>query len=115
MDERLEGKLLHTNYMPVRKRSLFSFEQLRYQVNLRRPRRKDSRKVGRTSRILNFFCVIWVLERKKGVLSFGAPTQWRYTLMREMEVLGNGHLNLDSADWREVFETAMAEQVRPAS
>jgi hypothetical protein len=32
--------------------------------------------------------------------------------MREMEVLSNGHLNLDFADWREVFETAMAEQVR---
>jgi hypothetical protein len=39
MDERLEGKLLHTNHMPVRRRSLFSFEQLRYQANLRRPRR----------------------------------------------------------------------------
>ena len=33
--------------------------------------------------------------------------------MREMEVLGNGHLKLNFADW--VFETVMAKQMRPAS
>ena len=32
--------------------------------------------------------------------------------MREMEVLGDGHLKLDFADWKEFFETAMAEQMR---
>ena len=35
--------------------------------------------------------------------------------MREMEVLGNGHLKLDFADWKDVFETVMAKQMRPAS
>jgi len=35
--------------------------------------------------------------------------------MREMEVLGNGHLKLDFADWKEVFENVMAKQMRPAS
>ena len=35
--------------------------------------------------------------------------------MREMEVLGNGHLKLDFAGWKEVFETVMAKQMRPAS
>jgi hypothetical protein len=34
--------------------------------------------------------------------------------MRELEVLGNSHLKLDSADWKEFFETTMAEQRRPA-
>ena len=28
--------------------------------------------------------------------------------MRELEVLGNGHLRLDFADWKEFFETEMA-------
>ena len=32
--------------------------------------------------------------------------------MRELEVLGNGHLKLDFADWKEFFETEMTEQVR---
>ena len=32
--------------------------------------------------------------------------------MRELEVLGNGHLRLDFADWKEFFETEMAEQLR---
>ena len=32
--------------------------------------------------------------------------------MRELEVLGNGHLKLDFADWKEFFETEMAEQLR---
>ena len=31
--------------------------------------------------------------------------------MRELEVLGSGHLKLDFADWKEFFETEMAEQV----
>jgi len=35
--------------------------------------------------------------------------------MRELVVLDNGHLKLDFADWKEFFETAMAEQVRLAS
>jgi len=35
--------------------------------------------------------------------------------MREMEVLGNSHLKLDFADWKEVFENVMARQMRPAS
>jgi hypothetical protein len=35
--------------------------------------------------------------------------------MREMEVLGDGHLKLDFADWNEFFETVMAEQERPHS
>jgi hypothetical protein len=29
--------------------------------------------------------------------------------MRELEVLGNGHLKLDFAEWKEFFETEMAE------
>jgi len=32
--------------------------------------------------------------------------------MRELEVLGNGHLKLDFADWKEFFENEMTEQVR---
>ena len=32
--------------------------------------------------------------------------------MRELEVLGSGHLKLDFADWKEFFETEMAEQLR---
>ena len=32
--------------------------------------------------------------------------------MRELQVLGNGHLRLDFADWKEFFETEMAEQLR---
>ena len=32
--------------------------------------------------------------------------------MRELEVLGSGHLRLDFADWKEFFETEMAEQDR---
>jgi hypothetical protein len=35
--------------------------------------------------------------------------------MRELEVLGNGHLMPDFADWKGFFETAMSGQVRPAS
>ena len=35
--------------------------------------------------------------------------------MRELEVVGNGHLKLNFADLKEFFETSMAEQVRPAS
>jgi hypothetical protein len=30
--------------------------------------------------------------------------------MRELEVLGNGHLVLDFADWKEFFESEMTEQ-----
>jgi hypothetical protein len=37
------------------------------------------------------------------------------TLMRELEVLGDGHLKLDFADLREVFQTAMAQQACQAS
>jgi len=32
--------------------------------------------------------------------------------MRELQVLGNGHLKLDFVDWKEFFETEMAEQLR---
>jgi putative transposase len=32
--------------------------------------------------------------------------------MRELEVLGDGHLKLDFADWKEFFDTEMAELVR---
>ena len=32
--------------------------------------------------------------------------------MRELQVLGNGHLELDFADWKEFFETEMVEQLR---
>ncbi len=32
--------------------------------------------------------------------------------MRELEVLGDGHLKLDFADWKEFFETEMTELVR---
>ena len=32
--------------------------------------------------------------------------------MRELEVLGNGHLKLDFAECKEFFETEMAEQLR---
>jgi len=32
--------------------------------------------------------------------------------MRELEVLGNGHLKLDFAEWKEFFETEMAERLR---
>jgi putative transposase len=32
--------------------------------------------------------------------------------MRELEVLGDGHLKLDFADWKEFFESEMAELVR---
>src|SRR5260370_426270 len=32
--------------------------------------------------------------------------------MRELQVLGNGHLRLDFADWKEFFEAEMAEQLR---
>jgi len=32
--------------------------------------------------------------------------------MRELQVLGDGHLKLDFADWKEFFETEMAEQLR---
>src|SRR5260370_288076 len=32
--------------------------------------------------------------------------------MRELQVLGDGHLRLDFADWKEFFETEMAEQLR---
>ncbi len=32
--------------------------------------------------------------------------------MRELEVLGNGHLKLDFAEWKEFFETEMVEQLR---
>jgi putative transposase len=32
--------------------------------------------------------------------------------MRELQVLGNGHLRLDFADWKEFFESEMAEQLR---
>jgi hypothetical protein len=30
--------------------------------------------------------------------------------MRELEVLGNGHLVLDFADWKASFESEMTEQ-----
>jgi hypothetical protein len=33
-EERLTGKPLPINHMPLRKRGLFNFEQLSYQVNL---------------------------------------------------------------------------------
>jgi len=50
-------------------------------------------------------------EQKKGIFSFrGANSQRTYTLMRELEVLGNGHLVLDFADWKEFFESEMTEQ-----
>ena len=32
--------------------------------------------------------------------------------MRELQVLGNGHLKLDFAEWKEFFETEMAERLR---
>jgi hypothetical protein len=32
--------------------------------------------------------------------------------MRELQVLGNGHLRLDFVDWKEFFEAEMAEQLR---
>jgi putative transposase len=32
--------------------------------------------------------------------------------MRELQVLGNGHLKLDFAEWKEFFETEMVEQLR---
>src|SRR5258708_28694439 len=32
--------------------------------------------------------------------------------MRELQVRGDGHLKLDFADWKEFFETEMAEQLR---
>src|ERR1700676_3324518 len=32
--------------------------------------------------------------------------------MRELQVLGNGHLKLDFAGWKEFFETEMAERLR---
>jgi hypothetical protein len=32
--------------------------------------------------------------------------------VRELQVLGNGHLKLDFADWKEFFETEMVEQLR---
>jgi len=32
--------------------------------------------------------------------------------MRELEVLGNGHLKLDFAEWKEFFGTEMAERLR---
>src|SRR5260370_40432182 len=32
--------------------------------------------------------------------------------MRELQVLGDGHLSLDFADWKEFFETEMADQLR---
>ncbi|HLZ91257.1 MAG TPA: transposase [Candidatus Acidoferrum sp.] len=32
--------------------------------------------------------------------------------MRELEVLGNGHLRLDLAEWKEFFETEMTERLR---
>ena len=35
--------------------------------------------------------------------------------MRELEVLGSGHLRLDFADWKEFFEAEMAEQLRGPS
>jgi len=36
-------------------------------------------------------------------------------MMYELEVLGDGHLKLDFADLREVFQTAMAQQAYQAS
>jgi len=35
--------------------------------------------------------------------------------MRELCVLGNGHLKLDFAEWKEFFEIEMAEQLRSSS
>ncbi len=32
--------------------------------------------------------------------------------MRELQVLGDGHLKLDFADWKEFFESEMTELVR---
>src|SRR5260370_29562398 len=66
-----------------------------------------------TTGSVNSFVEIRVLGRKKGrTFLWSANSQRRYTLMRELQVLGDGHLRLDFADWKEFFETEMAEQLR---
>jgi hypothetical protein len=49
-------------------------------------------------------------RQKKGIFSFRSANSEEVHPVRELEVLGSGHLVLDFADWKEFFEREMTGQ-----